>query len=469
MRFEPEITSSSLTPSSLKPRAINRIRLRQPAPEGRVLILTSGLGFGHTRAAQAIEAALLQRRVQVRVADLWSLINPGAASIVHQTYLRLVQEYPALYERLYQLDERTWRQILESEAGPPADVLEVLELISQIASESVAEHRGVQYATDRLLLSMLSTSLPYDRTSLAGNGVRARLALIKWSWLRMRKRLSSLAINFAPDLIVSTQMIPAAMISSLHGRYLSMPHIGVLTDYGLHDFWRQPGIDRYCIADDSLIGDGDPDRERLVATGVPLMPAFTQPLSQSDARFQLRLDPDRKVVLILGGGLGLSVDSIAARLLQQSANATLVVMPGQNAGARSALAQQAANSGGRLQICGWTERMDIYIRAADIVVGKPGGISVAEVLACGRPLFATRSLGGQEGFNVQFLEQHEVGALVRDEDLAARIEATIAQPKVLEQMQQRAWRLGRRDGAARVAELTLDLIARRQRAGREPQ
>ena len=47
--------------------------------------------------------------------------------------------------------------------------------------------------------------------------------------------------------------------------------------------------------------------------------------------------------------------------------------------------------------------MDIYLRAADIVVGKPGGISVAEALACGRPLLATRSLGGQEGFNIDFL------------------------------------------------------------------
>ena len=140
----------------------------------RILILTSGLGFGHVRAAQAIEAALLQQQVHVQILDLWSLINPGATSIIHQTYLRLVQEYPELYERLYQLDEHTWRQILESEEGPPASVMEVLELISEIASNSVAENTGVQYASDRLLLSMLYTSLPYDRASLAGCRRRRR-------------------------------------------------------------------------------------------------------------------------------------------------------------------------------------------------------------------------------------------------------------------------------------------------------
>ena len=31
------------------------------------------------------------------------------------------------------------------------------------------------------------------------------------------------------------------------------------------------------------------------------------------------------------------------------------------------------------------------MRAADLVVGKPGGLTVAEVLACGRPLLAARS------------------------------------------------------------------------------
>src|SRR4051812_11698854 len=119
-----------------------RKKSRRSAPRDRVLLLTSGLGHGHVRAAQAVEAALLQRSTDVQIIDLWSLMNPGAASIVHQTYLRLVQEYPDLYERLYQLDERTWRQVLESEAGPPPHVLEVLELISEIANGTAAQAKS---------------------------------------------------------------------------------------------------------------------------------------------------------------------------------------------------------------------------------------------------------------------------------------------------------------------------------------
>lgn len=449
---------------SVRRSAATSRRKLQPAPtRERVLLLTSGLGFGHVRAAQAVEAALLQRGCEVRLLDLWSLMNPGAASIVHQTYLRLVQEYPDLYERLYQLDERTWRQILESEAGPPPHVMEVLEVISEIASSTVVAVRGAQYATDRLLLAMLYNSLPFNGSSLGGNGVRARLAIMKWSWLRLSKRLETMVGAFAPHVIVSTQMIPAALVSVMkrHGR-VQAPLIGVLTDYGVHDFWRQRGIDAYCIAHPS-IQHGE-DAPSAIATGVPLMPAFAQPLAQAEARRQLDLDPRRPYVLILGGGLGLSVDAIAARLLDQPGDISLMIMPGKNGDAREALMRRlgsASTSGRRVHVFDWTDRMDIFIRAADIVVGKPGGVSVAEVLACGRPLLATRSLGGQEGFNVRFLEHHQVGALVRDDELAARIAAMLESPQDLAEMQHRAWQLGIRNGAARIADLTLDMIVRR--------
>jgi processive 1,2-diacylglycerol beta-glucosyltransferase len=139
-------------------------------------------------------------------------------------------------------------------------------------------------------------------------------------------------------------------------------------------------------------------------------------------------------------------------------------MPGKNGDAREALMGRmgaaSSASGRRVHVFDWTDRMDIFIRAADIVVGKPGGVSVAEVLACGRPLLATRSLGGQEGFNVRFLEDHQVGALVRDDELAARIASMLESPQELAEMQHRAWQLGIRNGAARIADLTLDMIVR---------
>jgi processive 1,2-diacylglycerol beta-glucosyltransferase len=454
-------------PRSSLPRGARRFGKAPLRGGPRVLLLASGLGYGHVRAAQAIEAALLQHSVQVQSLDLWALMHPAAANIVHQTYLRLVQEHPDLYERLYHLDERTWRSMLQSEHGPPAQVLEVLELISGIANGvDTPEFAGLRYSSDRWLLALVYNSLPFNTASLAGNGVRARLAIMKWAWMRMVKRIEITIDEVAPDVVVCTQMIPAGMVSVVkRRRKLQLPMVAVLTDFGVHDFWGQPGIDRYCVAHASMADAFSASQREaaVLATGVPLMPGFSAPLPQAAARQQIGLPSQGSVVLVLGGGLGLSVDSIAAQLVQARSGFQFLIMPGRNQTAQANLAALAAQHPARVKVCDWTDRMDLYVSAADVIVGKPGGITVAEALACGRPLFATRSLGGQEGFNVRFLEGHGVGALLRDADLLEKLESVMAQGQELAGMQARARALGRRDGAARIAEMVLDLAWQRQR------
>jgi UDP-N-acetylglucosamine:LPS N-acetylglucosamine transferase len=193
------------------------------------------------------------------------------------------------------------------------------------------------------------------------------------------------------------------------------------------------------------------------------MPGFRNPPDVRQARLQLGLGSDAPVVLVLGGGLGLGVEAVATRLLACAARVQVLVLAGRNASARGLLAPLVTRYPGRLGVWDWTEETVTFIRAADVVVGKPGGLTVAEALACGRPLWATHSLRGQEGFNVRFLERHGVGRLVAEADLAASIGSLLAHPGELARVQDRAWTLGLRDGASRIAALALALAPSRSR------
>lgn len=440
----------------------------------RLLLLTSTLGSGHLRAAQAVAAAfreLCASGAEVQTLDFWSLLDDSVAGALRQAYLRLVQQRPELYERIYRLDERTLRRTLDSkEALPPALVEGMTFLAAAGMGESLPRSDGGFSALlDRLVFRWLCTALRQS----GGCAIQARAgaALIDWGWNRLAQRLHARVRAFGPDVAVATQMYPAALLSFVKTRYgLDLPLVGVPTDYGMHDYWRQPGVDHYCVAHESIAAAsaGAFAGARMAAGGIPLMAGFRDPPSQRAAREQLHLDGRIPVALVLGGGLGLGVDAVAARLLAGAACAHVLVVTGRNAQAHERLARLAALYPGRLTACDWTEQMEVFMRAADVVIGKPGGLTTAEALACGRPLLATHSVRGQESFNLRFLEQCGVGRLVVEDELPQAVESLLGRRDELALMQDRAWSLGRRDGAARIAALTLGYAQAQRRRPAPP-
>ncbi|MCE3286019.1 MAG: processive 1,2-diacylglycerol beta-glucosyltransferase [Steroidobacteraceae bacterium] len=475
-------TAAAIAPPRAPARASLRAWGSEQAP--RVLLLTSGLGCGHLRAAEAVEQALLRLApgATVRQLDFWTLMNPGVAAAIQSKYLELVLDNTDLYARLHGLDERTWRRVIENDIPPPAEVVELIELVTRNddperrSMSNLFEWALGPYPTDLLFYPTACAALPTNSTERAGNNVALlRLALLKWAFLRLQGRMEQRLLEFGPDAIVATQMVPAALVSALKKssrRWRRVPVVGVLTDFGAHDYWAQPGIDRYCVPHESITGPplvpvGQATREKLVVTGVPLMPGFETLPDRADARRALGLDAAdaRPVVLVLGGGLGLGLDDIVEPLCRGVDRCHVVVMAGRNAELRLRLARHGAadgvaTRGTTVSVYGWTEHMERFLVAADIVVGKSGGLTVAEVLACGRPLLVTRTLQGQESFNVRFLERHGIGRLVGNEQLAAQVREWLERPELLQDIQARAAAAGRRDGALRVAEQALERAAK---------
>lgn len=432
----------------------------QDARRVRCLLLTSALGLGHVRAAQNIESALrrLAPAATIDTVDFWSLMNPGVANAIRRIYLRLVQERAQVYEQIYQLDERTWRDVLEADE-PPASVLQLLSLIDSVRADRAAlEPRGGPYLADRMLFPMLCAVLPGQPVPLPANGAALRLAIAKIAWQSLSRRLERKLRKLQPDVVISTQMVPAALLADLKRRQsLDVPSIGVVTDFGLHDFWRQPQTDLYCVGHESLVPGDSPCAARSIATGVPLGERFTVLPSQRHARHALGLESGACVALVLGGGLGLGVESMTNAVLAARRDLRVIAVAGRNDAALDQLQELARAHPERLAVTGWTDHMEVLLRASDLVVGKPGGLTVAECLAAGRPLLATGCLHGQEGHNVRFIERHGVGRLVDPADLTTTLADWLARPELLAAMQARAARLGRQDGARHVARRALAL------------
>jgi UDP-N-acetylglucosamine:LPS N-acetylglucosamine transferase len=435
----------------------------------RALVLTSQLGNGHTRAAEAVEQALVQRHPEARVQilDLWSLMDAKVADALKDGYLQIATEHPDIYEQLYHSD--TWHQLLGKEPLPPkfAGVLDriCMRWFPPSSNWLTPRTSNMDQALLVTLLDMLTgRSSPVPETLI-------RVGVLMWIRALLLRRLKAELIRLNPDVIIATQVYLSAMMNVVkrRGDFRSTPTMGVLTDYGVHEFWVQFGTaNAYCVPHesvaDSLRARGV-RQERVHATGIPLMPEFDNLPSQLDARRRLGLNTDRPVVLVTGGWFGIGVSGAVKGLMESALDCQALVTTGRaDDEGMQMLKSLRGRFAQRLRLIDWSDEMPVLLRAADVVVGKPGGLSVAEALACGRPFFATTSLGGQEGFNVRFLEAQGVGRQVPPEGLFEALYNLLSSPQELAREQSRAWDLGRRDSAERIAELAIVQAVRDNRA-----
>ena len=209
---------AAIAPPRAPARASKRAWGSEDAP--RILLLTSGLGCGHVRAAEAVEHALLRLapRATVRQLDFWTLMNPGVAAAIQKKYLELVLENTDLYARLHGLDERTWRRVIENDIPPPAEVIELIELVTRNddperrSTSSLFEWALGPYPTDLLFYPdrLRGDADEFDANARATTSRCCGSRCSSGRSCACRDAWSSACVEFAPDAIVATQMVPGS-------------------------------------------------------------------------------------------------------------------------------------------------------------------------------------------------------------------------------------------------------------------
>ena len=306
----------------------------------------------------------------------------------------------------------------------------------------------------------------YERTDQPWHHRRRRLALDRLNTGPMIRLLKSIQ----PDLCVATHFLPAEIIAWLIAKRKLRAHNAiVVTDYDVHAMWLCRTVDRYYVAIDEakeyLASIGVP-REKLLVTGIPVDPLFAVPLSRSDARKQLGLDGTATVILISAGGYGIGpVEQLVKDLLGLQRPWQIVAIAGKSEKTWKRLEEMAREAGKlqsgspRLSAVGFTSEMDKYMAAADLMVGKAGGLTTSESLARGLPMALIEPIPGQEERNADHLL--EAGAAIRCNNLPAaawKIAALLDDAGRFARMRDAARGLGKPGAAASIAEDAIRLL-----------
>jgi len=233
--------------------------------------------------------------------------------------------------------------------------------------------------------------------------------------------------------------------------------------------WLCRTVDRYYVANEEaaeyLAHIGVP-REKLRVTGIPVDPLFAAPVDRAEARKHLGLHPESTVILISAGGYGVGpVEQLVQDILALQKPWQIAAIAGKSEKVRKRL-EELAKAGGtlpggapKLFPIGFTTEMDKYMAAADLMVGKAGGLTTSEALARGLPMALIEPIPGQEERNSDHLL--EAGVAIRCNNLPAaawKIAKLLDDHARLTKMRDAAKRLGRPGAAAAIAEDALRLV-----------
>jgi processive 1,2-diacylglycerol beta-glucosyltransferase len=228
-------------------------------------------------------------------------------------------------------------------------------------------------------------------------------------------------------------------------------------------------VDRYYVAMDEaaeyLAHIGVP-RDKLRVTGIPVDPLFAKPLDRAEARRALGLDASALSILISAGGYGIGpVEQLVNDLLALQRPWQIVAIAGKAEKVRKRLEEISQQAGKltsglpRLAPVGFTTDMDKYMAAADLLVGKAGGLTTSEALARALPMALIEPIPGQEERNADHLL--EAGAAIRCNNLPAagwKIARLLDDSARLARMREAARAMGKPGAAAAIAEDALRLV-----------
>lgn len=214
-------------------------------------------------------------------------------------------------------------------------------------------------------------------------------------------RLINLILKEKPDLILLTFPTPVMSIIKKELN-IDIPVATVITDYTMHKNWLTPNSNRYFVATEAL-------KSELIAlgvspsiidvTGIPIHERFDEAVDRESWLLSHGLSPDKKTLLMVAGAFGV-VSGFNEMLSDLTVEHThqYVVVCGNNTQLMQQLKTQYKDNQNVL-IIGYTQDMAEWMSSCDLMLTKPGGITISESLCKSIPLVFFNPAPGQEGEN----------------------------------------------------------------------
>ena len=374
----------------------------------KILIFYASYGGGHLTAAKSIENYLKQNysNTSIELIDCMKYINKPIEKITTAAYREMAKKLPWAWGKIYS----------DSQKGPLAHI------------------------------------------TTRSNKIMA----IKLLRLLREKQ---------PDLIISTHPFGSQMCSYLKRKEKIHAKIAtIMTDFAPHDQWLigKEYTDYYFVAHNKMkdyLKLQNIEDNKIFATGIPISSRFLEDFDTNTILKSFGLEPNKQTILFFAGGeFGLGKNqtiNIFECIVNNFKNIQMVAIAGKNEKMKKQF-EYIVNLCGRengIKVLPFTDKVPELMHISDLVITKPGGLTVTESLASNLPILVINPIPGQEEENAEFLEENRIAIwLKKKDDVEQVLNNLLNNKEKLLEMKENTKKLANKYAARDICKILMDNI-----------
>ena len=367
-----------------------------------ILVVTASMGSGHNKAANAVAEAIKRKYPvnKINVIDFMSTETAYFNSLVKDIYLKMLDHTPSVYEFFYK----------------------------------------------------------FTSDSTKGSTIQSVFAHA------MKKDMRELIKKYEADMVICTHPFPCAAASYLKQTgEINIPLITVMTDFCVHQFWLYKNIDIYFTANDLLkkemVNQGLLE-ERIFVTGIPVGYNFRVDYNRDDLLAKFKLEKDKPVALIMGGGLGLGgVKNALCQLERLKKDIQILVITGTNVALWSEMNEYAQHSKHKIFVWGYSHNIQEFMSVATFLISKPGALTISEALTRELPMILHDPIPGPEVDNAKFVSDNGAAIWVKHQDtLDAVVREVLSDATILPKLRNNAKVLKKPYASDNIADVIANML-----------
>lgn len=288
--------------------------------------------------------------------------------------------------------------------------------------------------------------------------LRQRIGFFQWVQenlsLATLKNLTRFWSDDAPDVLVSVMPFCNLMVERiLHLANPNAQYVILPQDFEepKRHYWFDPRVDASYINPTIMLTDKAretqiPDERCIKVSGFPIDPAFYEapPTNKNEALSKLGLNPDFPTVLVGFGGQGsILVKQCAEGLLKVKTPINAILMCGRYEKLKAELLNFPTDY--PKVVMGFTpEAPSYYYHLADVMIGKPGSMTITEAFVTRTALLAVeaKALALVQRGNERWLRQSGVGQVIRIPEVPDAVERMLSSSTTIQANIQREWHSG---------------------------